>query len=199
MAGTAPGGAAPATAPSSEPPAAAPPAPPAPALKRFTFPDGHISFAYPASWTVSVAQGPTLPGGTIDSKTATVRDATGNELANIRSGMYEGGAAGPIVRRTIIEQADVPLPDQRRRAVYAFYSDTIPGGATWYSMGIESGPLAATNTATTGGGVVLPNGILQAHVVFADVPFSSLDAARAWYAAAEGQQLRALFLSMAYA
>ena len=119
-------------APSSAAPssAAAAPAPSseAPALKRFTFPDGHLSFAYPAGWTVTVAQGPTLPGGNLDSKVATVRDAAGNELASVHSGMYAGGAAGPISRRAIVEHAEVPLPDQRGRAVYAFYALTITNG-----------------------------------------------------------------------
>lgn len=190
-------------APSSAAPssAAAAPAPSseAPALKRFTFPDGHLSFAYPAGWTVTVAQGPTLPSGNLDSKVATVRDAVGNERASVHSGMYAGGAAGPISRRAIVEQAEVPLPDQRGRAVYAFYADTITNGKIWYQMGIESGPLAPSDKSTTSGAVELPNGFLLAHVVFADAPFTSLDAAKAWYAGPEGQQLRALFLSLAYA
>jgi hypothetical protein len=172
---------------------------PAPALKKFTFPDGHLSFEYPAGWTVNVAQGPTLPDGGLDSKIATVRDATGNELATVHSGMYAGGAAGPVGSRTIIEQAKVPLPDQRGQAVYAFYADTTPDGRAWYSMGIESGPLSASDTATTGGAVELPNGFLLAHVVFTDAPFGSIGAAKAWYAGPEGEQLRALFLSLAYA
>ncbi|GGG81464.1 hypothetical protein GCM10007172_38630 [Sinomonas atrocyanea] len=178
-------------------PSAAPPA--APALKKFTFPDGHLSFEYPAGWSVSVAQGPVLPDGGLDSKIATVRDATGNELATVHSGMYAGGAAGPVSSRTIIEQARVPLPDQRGQAVYAFYADATPDGRTWYSMGIESGPLSASDKSTTGGAVELPNGFLLAHVVFADAPFGSVAAAKAWYASAEGEQLRALFLSLAYA
>lgn len=36
---------------------------PAAALKTFTFPDGHISFAYPANWSIRTQPGPTLPGG----------------------------------------------------------------------------------------------------------------------------------------
>lgn len=146
-----------------------------------------------------MAQGPTLPDGGLDSKIATVRDATGNELATVHSGMYAGGAAGPVSSRTIIEQAKVPLPDQRGQAVYAFYADTTPDGRTWYSMGIESGPLSASDKSTTGGAVELPNGFLLAHVVFTDAPFGSIGAARAWYAGPEGEQLRALFLSLAYA
>ena len=193
----APSSAAPSVAPSAAP--SSPPAPAAPALKKFTFPDGHLSFEYPAGWTVSVAQGPTLPDGGLDSKVATVRDATGNELATVHSGMYAGGAAGPVSSRTIIEQARVPLPDQGGQAVYAFYADTTPDGRTWYSMGIESGPLSTSDKSTTGGAVELPNGFLLAHVVFTDAPFGSLGAAKAWYAGPEGEQLRALFLSLAYA
>jgi hypothetical protein len=185
-------------APSSAAPPAAPPSA-AQALKKFTFPDGHLSFEYPAGWSVSVAQGPVLPDGDLDSKIATVRDTTGNELATVHSGMYAGGAAGPVSSRTIIEQAKVPLPDQRGHAVYAFYADTTPDGRTWYSMGIESGPLGVSDKSTTGGAVELPNGFLLAHVVFTDAPFGSIGAAKAWYAGPEGEQLRALFLSLAYA
>ncbi|PJI47778.1 hypothetical protein CTI14_64175, partial [Methylobacterium radiotolerans] len=60
-----------------------------------------------------------------------------------------------------IEQAKVPLPDQRGQAVYAFYADTTPDGRTWYSMGIESGPLSVSDKSTTGGAVELPNGFIE--------------------------------------
>lgn len=187
-------------APSGAPSPAPAEAQGAPALKRFTFPDGHVSFSYPADWTVATAAGPKLPGGNAHSRIASVRDASGNVLATIQSGAYEGDASGPVASRAVIDQAEVPLPDQKRTAVFAFYADKLPNGRNWYRMGIGSGPLGAADKATGAGSVSLPNGILTAQAVFdEDAPFVSLAAAKAWYAGKQGQQLRALFLSMSCA
>ena len=54
---------APPAAPAAPPaPPAAPAAPVQPALKTFTFPDGHISFSYPGSWSVRTQRGPGQEG-----------------------------------------------------------------------------------------------------------------------------------------
>ncbi|MFC9354558.1 hypothetical protein [Arthrobacter sp. NPDC057013] len=51
-------------------------------LKTFTFPDGHISFAYPATWTVRTV----LPPAGVPGVEAIVTDDAGNDLLSLGNG-----------------------------------------------------------------------------------------------------------------
>ena len=69
-------------------------------LASFTFPDGHLTFSYPANWTVRVektAPSANQPPG-VDPVQAVLADQTGNELLAITSNAYGGGVSGPVLR-----------------------------------------------------------------------------------------------------
>lgn len=186
-----------------------PEAPKAPMMKTFTFPDGHVSFTHPASWTVTVKPGPALnPEAQKTSFDATVVDASGSEVAHVLSGMYGDGAAGPVTR-TVLDHAPVPgINDTRGESTeFGFAYDELPGeGSTagpYYFMDVRRAHEFLPTQAVSGSNqVLLPNGVLTAVVVLggsASKPaFASPAAAKAWMESEQYAQLRAMLLSLMY-
>lgn len=190
--------------PASEAPVPATPAPsvepqPAPALKSFTFPDGHFSFQYPADWHVKVGEGPTLSGGTIDSKIATVSDASGNEVFRFHSGDYSGHAGG-AGDTTVFDAAPLPgivskTGDQIAYGFIVFRG--LNSNEDTYFMGLKPGPVV-DGRGPSPHGAPMQNGWFSASVIFGDPAFSSPAAAKAWLGTDQGQKLKALLLSVTY-
>lgn len=178
-----------------------------PAKQTYTFPDGHISFSYPAGWTVKTKPGPALnPDAQKNSFDAAITDQSGQEVARVLSGMYGDGAAGPA-KRTVLDHAPVPaINDVRGEAAeFGFAYDEYPGNTSpaYYFMDVRRASefLAAVDSSGSNQ-VQLPNGILTASVIFGDSPtqqtFASPDAAKAWMGTEQYAQLKALLLSLTY-
>jgi hypothetical protein len=191
-------------APTPEAPVPAAPPPsgeprPAATLKSFTFPDGHFSFQYPADWSVKVAEGATLSGGTIDSKMATVSDASGNEVFRFHSGDYSGHAAG-TGDTTVFDAAPLPgivskIGDQVSYGFIVFRG--LNSNQDTYFMGLKPGPVV-DGRGPSPHGAPMQNGWFSASVIFGDPAFSSPAAAKAWLGTDQGQKLKALLLSVTY-
>lgn len=171
----------------------------APALKTFTFPDGHISFAYPATWTVRTVP----PTAGVPGVEAVVADAAGNDLLSLANGMTAGCAGGPVSRR-VFEQEAVPemtAPDGTE-PIFGFVVESYGHGeGDAYFMGLsdprslEQGEGVASwcNLISTG------NGGLSTRVLFNDPAFPNRGAARAWMATDQYAQLKGLLVSLTYA
>lgn len=174
--------------------ATATPAPdPAPALADFTFPDGHLSFSYPADWSVRLVDGPA--GGT----RAVIADAGGNELASVTTGTNASDATGPVVR-TVLDAA--PVANLRDAAggqlSFGFAFDSF-ADHVGYHMGIRREADFDPSTESAGyAHVELPDGDAVAKVIFGDPAFGSVDAAKAWMATEQYSQLKAMLLSLSY-
>jgi hypothetical protein len=174
---------------------------PAAELKTFTFPDGHISFSYPADWTVRVAPAPHLPGSADagNSLEAVLADGSGNEVASMASGTYGDGAEGPV-SRTVLDQAPVAgLVDMKgEQASFGFAFDSFADHPQFH-MGIRRSQEFTTGTTSSGTAqVVLPNGSAIARVIFGEPAFPTVDEAKAWMNTAQYRQLKALLLSVKY-
>ena len=74
------------------------------ALATYTFPDGRLSFKYPADWKVELFTGDVKPS---TSRTATVFDASGTKQVTVYSGLIADGVTHPVTR-TVFESAPVP-------------------------------------------------------------------------------------------
>lgn len=193
---------APVAAPAATAPAAAPPA-----LQIYTFPDGHISFSYPAGWTVRTKPGPALnPESQKSSFDAVITDQSGQEVAHVFSGMYGDGAAGPA-KRTVLDHAPLPaIKDERGEATeFGFAYDEYPGTTdpAYYFMDVRRASEFLAPVDSSGSNQVwLPNGIMTARVIFDDLPtrqaFTSPDAAKAWMGTEQYARLKALLLSLKY-
>ena len=169
----------------------------APALKTFTFPDGHISFAYPEAWTVRTA----LPPAGLPGMEAIVTDSAGNDLLFLGNGMTAGCAGGPVSRR-VFDQAAVPgmaAPDGTE-PIFGFVVESYGDGEAYF-MGLSDprslqqgeGVSSWCNLVSTA------NGGLSTRVLFNDPAFLNRGAARAWMAADQYAQLKALLISLTYA
>jgi hypothetical protein len=186
----------------------APNTPQAAATATFTFPDGHVSFVHPADWTVRTKPGPALNNeAQKTSFEAVISDATGTEVAQVFSGIYGDGAAGPATR-TILDHAPVPgLTDKTGEATeFGFAYDEHPGSTVpaYYFMEVRHASEFLAPSGTSGTNQVsLPNGVLTARVDFGDKPltpaFTSPDAAKAWMGSEQYAQLKAMLLSLRYA
>jgi hypothetical protein len=186
-AGGAGGVASPGTTPSSAP---------APAeLKTYTFPNGHVSFKYPADWKVGLFTGGGSPS---ESATATVIDASGTEQAAVYSGKIADGVSHPVTR-TVFESAPVPgLAAQPAPAAhYAFYVDRMDSNAT-YRMHLAAGDPKPGQGAALDGIIRAGEGVILADVKFIERPFANDAAAKSWLTGTEGQALKALLLSISY-
>jgi hypothetical protein len=173
--------------------------PAAPALKTFTFPDGHISFAYPATWTVRTV----LPPAGVSGVEAIIADAAGNDLLSLGNGVAAGCVGGPVSRR-VFDRAAVPgmtAPDGTE-PVFGFVVESYgDGGGEAYFMGLSDprsleegeGVSSWCNLVPTG------NGGLSSRVLFNDPGFPNRGAARAWMATDQYAQLKALLVSLTYA
>ena len=173
------------------------------ALQTFTFPDGHISFTYPAGWKIRTEQGPYL---TAESKagsvSAIVTDGSGSEVARLLSGMYGDGAAGRV-KRTVIDQAPVPGITSKEPVHFGFVRDEIqPAGGEYYFMDVRlAHEFQPAETSSGSNQVPLATGIMTASVIFdyeKQPVFASIDAAKAWMATEQYAQLKALLLSLKY-
>ncbi len=191
-------GAAPASssaAPAPSAPAPTPPAPAAAASKTYTFPDGRLSFEYPADWRVELFTGEQKPA---TSGTATVFDAAGAAHATIYSGQAADGVSHPVMR-TVFESAPVPGLGQQPApaARYSFYVDRL-GDSPTYRMHLTAGAPQPGDGTALDGIIRVGAGVLVAEVKFIEKPFASDAAARSWLAGVEGQSLKALLLSISY-
>jgi hypothetical protein len=177
-----------------------------PALKTFTFPDGHISFAYPSSWTVKTKQGPYLDyvNNTDKAKSveAHIYDETGNELAQVASGGYGGGAAGPEFLTVIDSQPLPALPDLLKggNATFVFIEyDNAHSTDMRYYMGLMDDRFVANGEGTSGSPyLLLPNGAALAMVKFNNPAFTSLANAKAWMGSQQYSQLKNMLTSLRY-
>jgi hypothetical protein len=191
----------PITAPAEPLPSAAPPSTsdPAPAPAEpvtFTFPDGRLSFIHPAGWRVEHSQGVASPA----VENATVYDASGNEQITIFYSEVGGAVAGPHTRTAFFSE---PVPGLQGHsgpaaAHASFYVDRIDG-EPHYSLSLTH-KAAVSPDGTEGADVVIIGGnrVLAANVVFTGGPFASDEAAKAWFAGAEGQALTAILMSFSY-
>jgi hypothetical protein len=168
-----------------------------PTLKTFTFPDGHISFAYPETWTVRTA----LPPAGLPGVEAIVADGAGNDLLSLSNGVTAGCIGGPVSRR-VFDQVPVPgmtAPDGTEPSfgfVVEFY-----GNGYAYFMGLTD-----PRSLREGDGVAswcnliaTANGGLITRVLFDDPAFPNRGAAQAWTATDQYAQLKALLVSLSYA
>jgi hypothetical protein len=181
----------------------APPAPKvvAPALKTFTFPDGHISFKYPSSWTVKTKQGPYVDDTKkANSLEAHIYDETGDELAFVSSGGYGGGAAGPVNRTVLDSQALPAFPNGSESSHFAFLVDSYPfeHPANYY-MAVVDKQFLTEGDATSASSVIKSGNGMSAAVVIFDTPaFKSQAAAKAWMGTKQYSQLKGLLTSLRY-
>ena len=167
-----------------------------PGLKTFTFPDGHISFAYPEAWTVRTVQPPAgLPG-----VEAIVADGAGKDLLILANGVTTGCAGGPVSRR-VFDQVPVPgmtAPDSTEPN-FGFVAESYGNGAAYFmgladlrSLNQGDGVASWCNLVTTA------NGGLITRVLFDDPAFPDAGAARAWMNTDQYAQLKALLVSLSY-
>ncbi|MFE5836775.1 hypothetical protein [Arthrobacter sp. NPDC056493] len=184
-----------ATASASPNPSASASAPAPAELNTYTFPNGHVSFKYPAGWKVELFTGSGSPS---ESATATVIDASGTEQATVYSGPVADGVSHPVTR-TVFESAPVPgLAAQPAPAAhYAFYVDRMDTNAT-YRMHLAAGAPKPGQGSALDGIIRAGNGVILADVKFIEKPFANDAAAKSWLAGTEGQALKALLLSISY-
>ncbi|MCT9871307.1 hypothetical protein [Paenarthrobacter aurescens] len=205
-------------------PTLAPTQPPVAIPQRFTFPDGHLSFALPDGWSVKTEQGPyATEADKAASTIARVLDNAGTELAVIFNGNYGDGTAG-LVDRTILDRAVVPgVRDNSGELVeFGFSSNQsqyIPyegppyegmpsprtgpvEGPPTYIMDVrKSSELKAGISSSGTNQVRVPNGIMSAYVQFDSTKnpaFATPEAAKAWMNTTQYAQLKSLLLSLSY-
>jgi hypothetical protein len=169
---------------------------PAPAaLATYTFPDGRLSFKYPADWKVELFTGDVKPS---TSRTATVFDASGTKQVTVYSGLVADGVTHPVTR-TVFESAPVPGLQQQPApaAHYSFYVDRMETNPT-YRMHLTAGAPAAGKGVALDGIIRVGKEVLVADAQFIEKPFASDAAAKAWLASTEGQAIKALLLSVTY-
>jgi hypothetical protein len=164
-------------------------------IATYTFPDGRLSFSYPADWRVELFTGAGEPSL---SRTATVFDASGTEQVTVYSGQMADAVSHPV-NRTVFESEPVPgLSRQPAPAAhYSFYVDRMDGSPT-YRMHLTAGTPAAGEGSRVDGIIRIGEEVLVADVRFIEKPFASDEAAKSWLAGAEGQALKALLLSISY-
>ena len=200
----------PTATPSAEVPSPEVPAPPAapgqPALETFTFPDGHISFSYPGSWSIRTQRGPGREGPPKQVE-AIVSDGTGADLFRLSSGADGTGCTAGPVNRTVFDKA--PASGMREvdgtTPMFGFIVERS-GGDDSYSMAVtnprylEEGDVGSRCTL-----LIMGNGGAQNSVIFHQsfypnpVPgFPSRQAAKSWMATEQYAQLKALMLSLKY-
>lgn len=201
----------PTATPSAEVPSAEVPAPSAapvqPALQTFTFPDGHISFSYPASWSVRTQRGPGRDGPPWQPVEAIVSDGTGADLFSASSGADGIGCTAGPVNRTVFDTA--PVPGMREvdgtTPMFGFIVERS-GGDDMYFMhvmnprNLEEGDVGSHCTLLTmGNGGALNSVIFNQSVSPTPVPgFPSRQAAKSWMATEQYAELKALLLSLKY-
>jgi hypothetical protein len=159
------------------------------------FPDGRLSFEYPADWRVELFPAADAPS---TSRSATVFDASGTEQATVYAGQAADGVAHPVTR-TVFESEPVPgLAQQPASAArYSFYVDRA-GDITTYRMHLTAGEPTAGDDARIDGIIRVGDGVLVADVKFVENPFAGDEAAKSWLVSDEGDALKELLLSLSY-
>lgn len=201
--------AAPPAAPAAPPavPAAPPAAPVQPALKTFTFPDGHISFSYPGSWSVRTQRGPGQEGPPWQPVEAIVSDGTGADLFSVSSGANGIGCSAGPVNRTVFDKA--PVPGMREvdgtTPMFGFIVERSGGDDSYFMAVMNPSNLEQGDVASQCTLLKMGNGAAQNRVIFNQsvypnhVPgFPSRQAAKSWMATQQYAQLKALMLSLKY-
>lgn len=167
------------------------------ALKTFTFPDGHISFAYPETWTVRTV----LPPAGLPGVEATVADAAGNDLLFLANGVTTGCAGGPVSRQ-VFDHAAAPgmTAPNGTEPGFGFVVESYGTGDAYF-MGLTDPRSLKEGDGVASWCNLIPtaNGGLVTRVLFADPGFQNNAAARAWMATDQYAQLKALLLSLDYA
>jgi len=165
------------------------------ALATYTFPDGKLSFKYPADWKVELFTGDVKPS---TSRTATVFDASGTKQVTVYSGLIADGVTHPVTR-TVFESAPVPGLGQQQApaAHYSFYVDRMDSNAT-YRMHLTAGAPQAGKGMALDGIIRIGKEVLVAEAQFIAKPFADDAAAKSWLAGDEGQAIKALLLSVTY-
>jgi len=168
-----------------------------PALKTFTFPDGHISFAYPETWTVRTV----LPPAGLAGVEAIVADASGNELLTLANGVNAGCAGGPVSRQ-VFDQAAVPgmTAPNGTEPSFGFVAESTGNGDAYF-MGLTDPRSLKEGDGVSSWCNLVPtaNGGLFTRVHFNDPGFPNKGAAKAWMATDQYAQLKALLVSLRYA
>lgn len=188
-------------------------APSPPGLQTFTFPDGHISFAYPGGWSIRTPQVPYLnvvhrPASVPSEESegsveVVVADAAGAEVAHVMNGLFGDNASGPV-KRTVLDHAPVAgIPDAAgEHAEFGFALDEFVGVDSYYFMDVRLAHEFLPAQEDSGSNQLsVPNGELAAYVVFdaeRQPVFGTTDLARAWMATEQYAQLKALLLSLKY-
>lgn len=188
-------------------PPVAPAAPVQPSLKSFTFPDGQISFSYPASWSVRTQRGPGREGPPWQPLEAIVSDGTGADLFSVSSGADGIGCTAGPANRTLFDSAAVPGMREvdGSAPMFGFIVENVVG-EDWYVMAVmhprnlKEGDVSSHCTLLRMG-----NGGAQNRVIFNQTPypsprsaFPSRQAAKLWMDTAQYAQLKALILSLKY-
>jgi hypothetical protein len=168
-----------------------------PALKTFTFPDGHISFAYPEAWTVRTV----LPPAGLAGVEAIVADASGNDLLTLANGVNAGCTGGPVSRK-VFDQAAVPgmTAPNGTEPSFGFVAESYGKGDAFF-MGLTDPRSLQEGEGVSSWCNLVPtaNGGLFTRVHFNDPGFPNRGAAKAWMATDQYAQLKALLLSLNYA
>jgi hypothetical protein len=177
-----------------------------PALKAFTFPDGHISFSYPASWSVRTERGPGREGPPRQVE-AIVSDRTGSDLFSVSSGADAIGCTAGPAHRTVLDKAATPGMREAdgTTPLFLFIVERITGQDR-YAMAImnprnlQEGDVGSHCTL-----LVMGNGGALNRVIFdqpfypvAKSAFPNRQAAKAWMATEQYAQLKALIMSLRY-
>lgn len=170
---------------------------PASARATFTFPDGRISFDYPADWTVDLFH---PASAAVPTATATIRDAAGRPMATVYVGAI-GDEVGQSGTRTVYESIPVPgLAGFPAPAPHASFFRAESGGVSHYTLALTAGATQSGEAApmqAPSGLIQTGTGVMTAEAVWdSPTPFSSEDAAKAWYASAEGRAVRGILLSL---
>jgi hypothetical protein len=182
-------------APAAPPPSSASASAPA-ASVTYAFPDGRLSLSHPAGWRVAHSQGVESPS----VENATVYDAAGIEQIRIFYSEVGGAVAGPLTRTVFFSE---PVPGLQGQSGPAdthasFYVDNIYG-ELHYKLSLTAGAaLSPDGREVADASIIGGNRILMAGVVFTGVPFASDEAAKAWFAGAEGQALKDVLMSFSY-
>lgn len=193
-------------APSASPSATAATVIPSAETKTFAFTTQKLSLRYPAAWT---AESRTSPRGPVMGEFVTFKDAKGRTLFTVASGFSSYDYGWPV-RRTVIESGPVPgLSPAGWTPAYqfAFYAEeplSGPGPGTVCTLalvrevppdgpgmlrGQPTGEPTAVPSSWTGPflGVELSQDIEKC---------GDVAAAKAWWASREGQQFKAVVLSL---
>ena len=202
-----PASASPPPSSSSAPSDTAPTATPSAETKTFAFTTQKLSLRYPAAWT---AESRTSPRGPITGEFVMFKDAKGRTLFTVDVGFSSYDYGWPV-RRTVVESGAVPGLSQAGWTPpyqFAFYAEeplSGPGTGTVCTLalvrevppdgpgmlrGLPTGEPTAVPSSWTGPflGVELSEDIEKC---------GDVAAARAWWTSQEGQQFKAVLLSLA--